>query len=83
MKNRKGYIKISDGLIESHWKEFHVIFKDFRPTHIEFKHWENNIWYFWGVSDLFEEVKETEEIPQYDIILTKTKKALTYKFEKV
>lgn len=82
MKN-KGYFKATDELITTNWKEIYIIFKDFRPTHIEFRFWEGNLWYLWGVSELFDEVKECEAIPQYDIIFTKDKNRLTYKFEKV
>lgn len=80
MKN-KGYIRCADSLITNNWGRLYIFFKDFRPTHIEFKHWENNTWYFWGVSELFDELKEGDPIPQYDVLFTQQEdKSYTYKF---
>lgn len=80
--NRKGFIKISNQLIEKDWNLIYIFFKDFRPTHIEFRHWENDTWYFYGVSDLFKELKEAEAVPQYSVTFTTDKNSVvTYKFE--
>lgn len=66
------------------WGSIYILFKDFRPNHIEFRHWENNKWYFYGESDLFDEVKEGEVVPQYDVLFTECEdKSYTYKFLKV
>ena len=66
----KGFIKISDVLYRNEWEMVSLLFKYFRPTHIEFKHWENDVWVLYGESGLFEELKEGEKIPQYDAIFT-------------
>ena len=88
---KSGFIKISNGVYENMWSDIYILFKDFRPTHIEFRPWENDIWYLYGVSDLFDEVKEGESVPQYDVIFTdhKTKNHdkscnyFTYEFKRV
>jgi hypothetical protein len=64
----KGLIKITDRLYRTRWKEISVIFKDFRPFHIEFRPWENDIWYLYGYSDFFDELKEWENIPEYNLV---------------
>jgi hypothetical protein len=69
-KDRKGLIKISNTLYCEWWDIIRLIFKDFRPTHIEFRHWENNVWYLYGISNEFERVTEGEDIPQYDVQFT-------------
>lgn len=46
----KGFIKISNHVYHELWDDIYILFKDFRPTHIEFRHWENDIWYFYGES---------------------------------
>lgn len=80
---KRGFIKCSDKLIKDEWQHLYIFFKDFRPTHIEFRHWENDVWYFWGVSELFEELKEGDAVPQYDVLFTKHDDgSLTYKFER-
>jgi len=80
---KRGFIKCSNQLITEDWKDLYIFFKDFRPTHIEFRHWENDAWYFYGVSDLFDDLKEGDAVPQYDVVFTKNDdKSLTYKFEK-
>ncbi len=81
----KGFIKISNDVYVKMWGTLYIIFKDFRPTHIEFRHWENDIWYFYGTSDLFDEVKEGDIIPQYDVLLTRNEDSapLTYEFIKM
>jgi hypothetical protein len=81
---RKGYIKCSDILIKEMWQDVYVFFKDFRPTHIEFRHWENDVWYFYGVSELFDELTEGEVLPQYDVTFTRHNDgSITYKFERL
>lgn len=83
-QKKRGFIKCSDALIKQDWKYLYVFFKDFRPTHIEFRHWENDIWYFYGVSEKFETVKEGECVPQYDVVFTKQENGeLLYEFNKV
>lgn len=80
---KRGIIKISDILYKKHWSMIGGIFKDFRPTHIEFRHWENDIWYLFGESELFDEVKEDEKVPEYIVIITShPDKTYTFKFQK-
>jgi hypothetical protein len=67
---RKGFFKISNSAYTEMWEYLHLIFKDFRPTHIEFRHWENNVWYLHGVSEKFDELKEGDVVPQYDALFT-------------
>lgn len=64
----KGFIKISDVLYRNEWPVVSLLFKYFRPTHIEFRHWGNDVWVLYGESSLFEELKEGEKVPQYDVI---------------
>jgi len=78
----KGLIKVTDQVLKSHWDKFRLIFKDFRPTHIELRHWENDLWYYFGVSDKFDEVKEGELIPEYIVIIKTDEDKVTYTFEK-
>ncbi len=66
----KGFIKISDVLYRNEWEMVSVLFKYFRPAHIKFKHWENDVWVLYGESELFEELKEGEKVPEYDAIFT-------------
>jgi len=61
----RGVIKISDVLIRNDWDDISGFMKDFRPTHIEFRHWENDIWYFYGVSKKFDPLKEGDAVPEY------------------
>lgn len=78
---RKGYIKISDTLCKKMWNELYIFMKDFRPTHIEFRHWENNIWYMYGESDKFDELKEGDAVPQYEVVFTsQPDNTYTYEF---
>ena len=80
----KGFVKISNALYVSDWKRLYVFVKDFRPTHIEFRHWENDTWYIYGVSEKFDALQEGEAVPQYDVIFTDgCDNDLTYKFERV
>lgn len=68
--NKKGVIKVSNYFYENEYEIIKEIFKYFQPTHIEFRYWENSTWWFYGVSELFEEVAEGNPIPQYDAIFT-------------
>ncbi len=77
--NKVGYIKVSNEVLDFSWETFAVIFKDFRPTHIEYRHWENKVWYFYGVSDLFQELLEGQAVPQYDVTFTGSGEELDYK----
>jgi hypothetical protein len=76
----KGLIKISNELYVSEWD---IIMKYIRPTHIEFRHWENDVWYIYGVSDKFEPVKEGEAVPEYNVIISISGKKTSFKFEKL
>lgn len=83
MNKRKGIIKISDEAYQTLWKEISIIFEDFRPNHIEMRHWENDTWYFYGTSKFFDELKEGEAIPEYQVILKRHgDNIMTYHFEK-
>jgi len=82
---KKGLIKITDTLYKNDWSIISAIFKDFRPTHIEFRYWENDIWYFWGTSDLFDDItdfNECQSIPIYDVIFTKIGDSFIYEFKR-
>ena len=82
IKNRRGFIRFTDAH-KGDWNKLYIFFKDFRPTHIEFRHWENDVWYFYGVSPLFDEVAEGEAVPQYDVIFTRHEDdTLTYNFQR-
>lgn len=81
---KRGFIKIADILYRKEWNIIYILFKDFRPFHIEYKYWDNNVWYFHGESDLFDEIKEGEPIPQYDVLFTtEPDGTYTYKFERL
>ena len=80
----KGLVKISNECYVNDWAKLHIFMKDFRPTHIEFRHWENNTWYMYGVSEMFEELKEGDAVPNYNVIFTQHEnKTITYKFKRV
>lgn len=76
----KGIIKITDILYKENYDEISGIFKYFKPTHIDFRHWENDIWYFYGISDFFEKTKKGDDIPFYTVEINTENK--TYKFIK-
>jgi hypothetical protein len=67
---KKGVIKITDSLYRGNYQIASLIFKDFRPTHIEFRQWENNVWYLYGESENFDEIKEGEIVPEYKALIT-------------
>jgi len=69
--SKKGFIRITDQLYKENWLDIAPIFKDFKPFHIEFRPQENDIWYFYGYSEKFEQVNEGERIPEYEVIITK------------
>lgn len=77
---KKGVLKITDVLYKNHWLVVSQLFKDFRPLHIEFRHWENDLWYLYGESEKFEEVKEGEMFPVYSVEVTSYPND-TYSFE--
>lgn len=80
----KGLIKITNDLYVNNWALLHVIMKDFRPTHIEFRHWENDIWYIYGVSDMFDELKEGDAVPEYRVIFTTVQNEyISHEFKRV
>lgn len=80
---RKGFIKIAGVLYKERWEDLYIIFKDFRPTHIEFRHWENDMWYIYGENKFFDELKEGQPVPQYDVLMTRLKDGtLTFEFKK-
>ena len=80
----KGFIKISNNAYTECWSELCIFMKDFRPTHTEFRHWENDMWYMYGVSEKFTPLKEGDPIPQYDVSFTRHEDGtLTYEFERI
>jgi len=80
----KGLIKISNEIYCNQWDLISIIFESFRPINIEFRHWENNIWYLWGISEKFRKLDEGEKIPEYEVIFTFNKKwQNTYEFNEL
>jgi|GEM_PF-3113581 len=80
----KGLVKISNQLYVNDWARLYVFMKDFRPTHIEFRYWENDTWYIYGVSEMFDELKEGDAVPKYDVIFTQhVNKDINYEFKRV
>ncbi len=82
----KGLIKISDIIYREQWDIFRLIFKDFKPTHIEFRHWENFIWYFYGDSELFDKIQHGDPIPEYNVLFSidgPKETDVKYKFERI
>ncbi len=75
---RKGFIKISNQLYTERYELICGIFLVFRPTHIEFRHWENSTWYIWGESNCFDELKKGDTIPQYEALVTPHTGAITF-----
>jgi hypothetical protein len=80
---KRGYIQVSNELYVNYYDDIKIMFDDFRPTHIEFRHWENNTWYIWGISNQFEELTEVQQTPQYLCIFTHHDDgSITYEFKK-
>lgn len=69
MKNRKGKIKLSKAYIELDPLSLLSLFSKFIPFHIENNYLEPCITYY-GISELFDEVKEFDPIPRYDVYFT-------------
>jgi hypothetical protein len=67
----KGFFVISDYVYTECWDDVKIIFNYFRPTYIEFRHWENDKWYFYGESNQFDKVVEGDKIPEYTIEILK------------
>lgn len=81
---KRGIIKITEYLYDNNWSEISEIFREFKPSHIEFRHWENGMWYFYGTCEKFEELPEASVVPFYNVIFTRDDKGgYTYRFEKV
>ncbi len=80
---RKGIIKITDKVYKTQWADIYIFFMYFRPTHIEFRHWENDVWVLYGESEFFDEINEGEAIPVYDVVFTRLFNGkLGFKFER-
>lgn len=67
---KKGFIKITNEVYNNLWGISYQIFKDFKPYHIEFRKSENDMWYFFGTCDSFDELKEGEEPKNYMAVFT-------------
>ena len=82
--NKRGIIKISDQVYKKDWDIIHIIFKKFKPAHIEFRHWENDTWVLYGVCDDFDDIKEGDPVPQYEVIFKRNEHGIyDFTFEKV
>lgn len=77
----KGYFLVSDELYTKWYEMFHLIFKDFRP--IKIKRQDDDIWYFYGLSDKFDEIGEDVMPPQYEVEFIWDQGHITYKFKRV
>lgn len=81
---KKGFIRMTNDIYNNNWDIAHQIFKDFKPTHIEFRRHENDMWYFWGTCDSFDELKEGEEPKQYiAIFVMQDDKTYRHSFQKM
>ena len=70
IKNRRiGKVKISTGLIEKSPEFVHLVFSKFIPVRAEMIWHMGHVEYI-GVSDLFEEVKEGDFVPEYIFEIT-------------
>jgi len=67
----KGVIRISKQLYNENYDIVCLIFKDFKPLHIENEHWNIGDYVIYGESYLFDVVKEGEVIPNYTVIFQK------------
>ena len=77
----QGYIRISDDIYRNEWGKIWIFMQDFLPIHIEYRHWENNIWYLYGFSEYFDELQEGEAVPQYDLIFFRENENENFKYE--
>lgn len=81
---RRGLIKMTEEFYTHNWDDFALVLKDFKLTHIEHRHWDGGLWYFFGTSDFFDENIEGAATPEYMIIFTRDEdEEITYKFKKV
>jgi len=78
---KRGLIRITKELYEQKYNVVCMIFKVFRPIHIEYRHWENDMYYIYGVSDNFKELPEASMTPEYDVIFTSHDNNSCYTFE--
>lgn len=76
---KKGIIGISKEIYDHCWTTIADMFKEFKPSHIEFRHWDNDLWYFYGTSERFDEVKEGEQIPFYYVVFDTVNKTFAFK----
>jgi len=75
---KKGFIRISKQLYDESYDLISPLFLLFKPMHIEFRHWENDIWYFWGTSEKFDELKEGDAVPGYEVLITPHSHEITF-----
>lgn len=81
---KKGLIRISNEMYIKRWEYVYIFLKDFIITHIDYRHWENNTWYLYGISDFFDELNEGDTVPEYTVTFTIDKNdKLTYSFNRV
>lgn len=82
MNNQKGgFIKVSNDIFMGQPNLIREIYKTFYPIHIEYRIWENHIWFLFGYCDYFEEIKNGEKWLQYDVTFTeKEDKSFDLKF---
>ena len=78
-----GRIIISNEIYTNHWAEIWGLMEHFRIIHIEYRHWESDLWHLHGVSDKFDDLKEGEEPPLYIVNqIKKEGKPDTYEFKR-
>ena len=78
---KRGIISVSNDIYTNRYDLAKIIFNYMKPIRIDFEYWNGNVWRFVGESDLFDEIKEGESIPNYDAML-KTKEDGTVVFDK-
>ena len=79
--NRRGMFRISRQLFESEFPTIQRIFARVVPVRCELNYGD---WFeYWGVSELFEPIKEGMMIPEYDLIFTQTKSGTRFKFKRL
>lgn len=57
-----------------------LFFKNFYPVHIEVKF---DVFIYTGMSEHFKEIKEGEQIPEYEAMFKETSEGLNIKFNKL